>query len=124
MVKDINVTDNGNSLLVNRKEQIRQQVRLVVLTTCENGEVGSYGERYGFPEYGCSAIFSIFNHFSEDDLAKLKNAIYDALKHISTIEVFFNDIDISINEILQQAEIIIYFKDLLTEEKQNLKVVL
>lgn len=124
MIKDINITERGNSLLTNRKERIIQQVRLVVLTSCSNQDIGSYGERYGFPDYGCGAIFSLFNHFSEDDLSSLKNSVYDAVKNISSIEVFFNDIDIILEEVLQQVEITIYFRDLLTNEKQNVKVVL
>ena len=58
-------------MLSSTKERIAQIVRLIITTTCAVPEEGIYGEKYGVPEYGCSAALHLWDFLATADIATL-----------------------------------------------------
>lgn len=122
MPKDLNFYSVGRSVLVSRKEQLQQQIRLMITTSCASPDDGIYGEKYGVPEYGCNAAIQLWNFLATRDVAALTNAIYNALQLIEDIQVFYNDIDLDIDAVNQNVSVTIYYKDLQTNEKAKVVI--
>ena len=122
MTQDINLQTVGHSMLSSTKERIAQIIRLIITTTCAVPEEGIYGEKYGVPEYGCSAALHLWDFLATADIATLTNSIYTALKNVPDIQVFYNDIDVDVDEVEQSASITIYYKNTTTNEKDKVVI--
>lgn len=119
ITKDYNLR-SGKSILTTRLERLQQQIRNIVLTVCAIPSKGIYGEVYGLPEYGCEASMKLWEHITNSDSNDVKRAIYNGCKKIRTIEVFYNDITVAVDDIAQRAEITLYARDLTTNDKIKL----
>ena len=121
-MKDINLSTDGNVVLTSRKELVRAQIKNIISTSCYVNGKGVYGERYGSPYYGSEIPFNLWEFLDTEGVSGAQNAIYLAVSKIPNIQVFYDDIDFALNELAQQVEITVYYKDLLTQEKDMVVV--